>query len=452
MVGPRYTEPEIELAERFIQNDETIGEEIDLKEWWAQFDDPVLNEMIEEAITQNFDLRIAAERISEVRSRYNFSSANIWPQIDVGTSATRERISQALFDSPVLGPPVQNFFLFGFDASWELDFFGRLRNLKNAAYFDLEASYENFRNVYIILLSEVARNYAIFRSLQKRVDTTLQQIRIAEELFDLSKVRYQAGLRSRLEPLEVAAELEALTASLPPIEAQKNETLYSIAVLLGRQPEEIPEEWLPFRPIPQAMGKIPVGLPSDLLRRRPDIRQAERELAAATSRIGAAIAELFPTFSLTGAFGYQSDRTSNWFTKKGEAWSIGPSVFWPLIDFGRIRAQIDFTKAYQREALLKYEKTILEALEEVEDALVAYSKEEVRLDYLKRQVEHLKDKRDLTDAKYRAGLDSYTYLLDVEAQVLFAEQTLISSEEALSQNLMAVYKSLGGDWTCADTP
>ncbi len=452
MVGPRYEQPVTEFAPEFNENVGAEGPAIDLRDWWTQFNDPILNQMIDEAIVSNYDLRIVGERIAEVRARYQFDSANLWPEIDIDASAVRERLSQELFDAPFAGPPVQNLFLFGFDASWELDLFGRLRSLKNASYFDLEASYEDFRNVYISLLAEVARNYASFRSLQKRIGTTLDQIRVGEERLLMAEVRYQAGLRSDIEPLQTQAELDTQRASLPPLEAQTSETLYRIAVLLGRAPENIPEEWFAFQPIPQASGKIPVGLPSDLLRRRPDIRQAERLLAAATSRIGAAVAELFPTFSLNGSFGYQSDQAGSWFTHQGEAWSIGPNVFWPFVDFGRIRSKIDLTKAVQKEALLTYEKTVLEALQDVENALTAYSNEERRLNQLKAQIDHLRTSRDLTAVKYQAGLDSYTDLLDAEQQVLFAEQTLISSEQSLSEYLMAVYKSLGGEWTCCATP
>ncbi len=365
MLGPRYEQPQLDLSADFSETVDPIGEEVDLRSWWTQFNDPILDSMIDEAIVNNYDLRIAGERIAEVRARYQFDSANIWPEVDVAASATREKVSEALFDSTFLGPSLQNLFLFGFDASWEIDFFGRLRSLKNAAYFDLEASYENFRNVYITLLAEVARNYTSFRALQKRIETTSAQIRVGRDQLLMATVRYQAGLNSDIEPLQQEAELEALEATLPPLEAERNETLYRIATLLGRQPEKIPEEWSPFRPILQASGKIPIGLPSDLLRRRPDIRQAERELAAATSRVGAALAELFPTFSLTGSFGYQSDRTSTWLTQAGETWTIGPGISWPLIDFGRIRSKIDLSKSNQREALLQYEKTVLEALKEV---------------------------------------------------------------------------------------
>jgi NodT family efflux transporter outer membrane factor (OMF) lipoprotein len=452
MVGPKYKEPMPELSAEFTEQSDVKGPPIELKDWWTQFNDPTLNAMIEEAIVNNYDLRISLERIAEVRARYQFDTANLYPEIDLNASISRQRVSQALFDAPFFGPPVQNLFLFGFDASWELDFFGRLRSLQNASFFDLQASYESFRGVYITLIAELAKNYATFRALQQQIETTREQIRVSKEQLTMTEVRYQAGLQSDIEPLQAVAELEALQATLPPLEANLSETLYLIAVLLGRQPENIPAEWLFSQPIPVARGKIPVGLPSDLLRRRPDIREAERKLAAATSRVGATVAELFPTFSLTGSFGYQSEQWGSWFTKPAETWSIGPNLFWPFIDFGRIRSKVDLSKAAEREALLFYEKTVLEALQDVEDSLTAYSHEEKRLRELSLQIVNLKKSRDLTEAKYRAGLDSYSSLLNAEQQVLYAQQTLISSEQSLSEDLMAVYKSLGGDWSCCTTP
>ena len=452
IVGPRYETPVTEFAPQFTENEETVGPEVDLRTWWMQFNDPILDSMIAEAIEDNLDLQIAGERIAQVRARYQLSSANLWPEIDVVGSVSRYRNTQSLCPPESICPPVQNFFQLGFDASWELDFFGRLRSLQSAALFELQASQENFRNVYITLLAEVSRNYSFFRSLQQRIELTIDQIQINIDRLQMAEVRYRAGLRSDIEPLQVQAELEALQATLPPLEAQKNATLYNIAVLLGRQPEEIPEEWCAPQPIPQAKGKIPLGLPSDLLRRRPDIREAERLLAAATSQVSATIALLFPSFSLTGTFGYEANTTNNWFTFKSETWSVGPGVFWPFIDFGRIRDQIDYTKAVQREALLNYEKIVLEALQDVESALVAYSEEQIRLDRLGAQIDSLRESRDLTAALFKAGLRSLTELLDAEQQVLLATQTFISSEQALSEALIAVYKSLGGDWPCYATP
>jgi NodT family efflux transporter outer membrane factor (OMF) lipoprotein len=466
MVGPNYQVPETELASQYSETEETAGSEVDLKEWWMQFDDPVLNEMIEEAIGNNYDLKIAAERIAQVRAQYQLASDNLWPEINLNGTTIRQRISQNIFNNAfnrtssnftnvptaLRGPPVQDLFIIGFDASWELDLFGRLRRLKESAYDELEASWENFRNVYISLLAEVATNYANYRSFQQRIENIEEQIDVEQEELSLSSARYRAGLRAEIEPLQRMSQVDGLRALLPPLETEVKQSLYSIAVLLGRQPEQIPENWAQPQPIPQARGKIPLGLPSDLLRRRPDIRLAERKLASATALIGAAIAELFPTFSLTGSFGFESIHSNNWFTKGSQFWSLGPDVSWPVIDFGRIRDKIDYQNAVQREALYFYEQTILKALEEVEDALAAYTQEERRLEALASQTLDLKQSRDLTLSLYQAGLVSLSDLLAAEREILTAEQTLISSTQTLSVDLMAVYKSLGGEWECSTTP
>jgi NodT family efflux transporter outer membrane factor (OMF) lipoprotein len=452
LVGPRYQTPETALEPEFLEEADSAGAEVDLKTWWTQFGDPVLDRIIDEAIVNNYDLRIAGERIAEARARYQFDWANLWPEIDLDGSAVRERVSQTLFDSSFLGPPVQNLFTIGFDASWELDFFGRLRRIKEASLDEYQATQENFRDVYVTLLAEVCRNYAALRALQQRIDLAEEQIRTAADALSLSAARFDAGLQSEIGPLESAAELEAIEASLFPLQAEMSRTLYSLAVLVGRQPEQIPGEWREASPIPKAAGRIPVGLPSDLLRRRPDIRRAERKLAAATALVGAAIAQLFPTFSLTGGFGFQSDEANTWFEGQSRTWNVGPSVAWPVIDFGRIRSKINLQNALQREALLEYEQTVLKALEEVEDALSAYAKEDLRMKRLFSQVENLRSVCDRTESLFRAGLSSFTDVLDAEREWLAARQILVSSEQALSVDLMAVYKSLGGEWECSSTP
>ncbi len=460
MVGPDYHRPETEFASQYSETEDSIGTVVDLKEWWTQFEDPILNEMIDEAIVNNYDLRIAGERIAAVRAQYQLAADNLWPQVDLNGSIIRQRISQNIFNnafnatsfhftnlpSSPASPAVQNLYIVGLDASWELDLFGQLRRLKESAYDEWEASWENFRNVYIALLAEVAVNYANYRSLQQLIDNISDQIAVNVDELELSQVRYSAGLRAQIEPLQNEAVLDSLKASLPPLEAEMRQSLYAIAVLLGRQPENIPERWSETQPIPQAKGKIPVGLPSDLLRRRPDIREAERNLASATALVGAAIAQLYPSFSLTGSFGFESVNSNNWFTKKSSFWTIGPSVYWPVLDFGRIRDKIDYQKASQREALYIYEQTILNALQEVEDALVIYAKEEARLNQLAAQVSQLQQSRNLTSALYQAGLASFSDLLSADQQVLQAKQTWIGSQQSLSTDLMAVYKSLGGEW------
>lgn len=445
MVGPRYQEPQTEFAPTYTETEETNGPLVELNTWWRQFNDPTLDAMIGEAIDNNNNLQIAAARVEQVRAQYNIAWANQLPEIDLNGAVTRYKISQNICGGS-LCPPVNNLFQLSFDSSWEIDLWGRLRNLTSAAYSEFQASQENLRDVYITLLADLTRAYADFRTLQQQIALTWQQITVDQDRLHLASVRYNAGLRSEIEPLQVKGELDALQASLPPLEAQMQASLYAVAVLAGRQPENIPLSWIEPMPIPEAKGKIPVGIPSDLLRRRPDIRQAERELAAATARIGASIALLFPTFFLNTSFGALSSESGNFFNNKSKIWKVGPSASWPAIDWGKTRAQVDFSKAIEREAYFHYEQTILQALEEVEDAIVAYTKEEARLTSLQQQVDDLKQSRDLVKARYEAGLDSLSSLLDAEQQVLLIEQNVIASEQALSEDLIAIYKTLGGDW------
>ncbi len=473
MVGPNYETPVTSFAEKFNEPTLPEGTEVDLRSWWTQFNDPILNEMINEAICANYDLRIAAEHIEKVRATYQLSAAKLWPEIDLVGSTTRNRISQSLIAMPnsgvlgeaaklfptlanilnsLTGKPIQDLFILGFDAFWELDFFGRLRREKEAAKDHWEASVEDYRNIYISLLADVSRYYSIFRTLQEKIRITKEQIQTYTELWELSTVLYNAGLRSDLEPLTVAAELENIRSRLPPLENTQQQVLYSLAVLLGRQPEDISENWLEIRPIPQAVGRIPVGVPSDLLRRRPDIRYAERLLAAETALVGARIAELFPSFALNGNYGYESIKSNNWFKPPSRAWSVGPNVFWPAIDFGRTRDIIDEQSATQREALYYYEQTILLALQDVENSLVSYVQDSVRLEEIERGVADIKEVRDLFYVLYKAGLSSVREFFQAEASYLLAQQDLADAQGALSTDLVAIYKSLGGDWECSAMP
>lgn len=451
-VGPRYRQPEVEFSPQYDNQIEDGQMTVDLNQWWKQFNDPILDEMIGEAIGGNLSLKIAFQRIEEVRARYRFEAANLWPEIDLNGSVTRSRVSQSLFETPFSGPPNQNLFQIGFDASWEIDIFGRLRSLKEAAYHEMEASKEEMRDVYITLIAEIARNYTLLRSLQAQIQTLSDEIKALEGLTYLADIRFQAGLASEQQPLDVQAQTETLKAEISPLEVAVQQTIYRLAVLVGKQPEQAALKWLKTGPILQARGKIPLGLPSDLLRRRPDIRRAERKIAAASARVRAAIAQYFPTFSLTGSFGFESDSAGDWISKKSSDWSIGPSVFWPIIDFGRIRANVSFQKATDKEAILNYEETILTALEDVESRLIAYMKESIRFSNLERKVETLKKQLILNLDLYQAGLASLSLYLESQAKLLAAIREKVGSEQAVSTNLIAVYKSLGGDWECSPTP
>ncbi|MCP5505067.1 MAG: efflux transporter outer membrane subunit [Chlamydiales bacterium] len=446
-VGPNYQTPEVALPSSYHEPHDK--EEIDLselKEWWTTFNDPLLNVLIHEAISQNLDLKIAVEKIHQVRAEYQIEAAELYPKIDLTAEQRRTRISQNLFDSSFLGPPLQTLYKVGFDASWEIDIFGKRRRAKEGAYYSYEAEVNSARDVYITLLSEIAATYIQIRGLQQKIALSKRDIYIQKELLELAEVRFVAGLDSELSPQEVAVNLEESQALLPTLETSYRESLHRLAVLLGKTPESLHVDFEEQGTIPVSDTPIPIGLPSDLLRRRPDIRKAERILAAATANVGEAIADLFPRFSLIGSFGFESNQTNNWFKAKSRSWSLGPNIDWPIIYFGRIRANIRAQNAKQEQALLNYEQTILTSLEDVENRLVAYYKEEERVHRYEKQVEAARRSYVLTRDQYLSGLVDFSSLLDADSTLVFAENNLVESQQSLSTNRVALYKSLGGDW------
>lgn len=446
-VGPNYQTPEVALPEsfgEFHQKDEV--DELALKRWWTTFNDPLLDVLVHEALSQNYDLKIAVEKVNEVRALYQIEAADFYPKVDMTAEERRTRISQTLFDSRLLGPPYQNLYKVGFDASWEIDIFGKLRREKETAYYEYEAEINSARDVYITLLSELASTYIEIRSYQQRIALSKRDIYIQKELLALAESRFEAGLDSEIEPEQIRFSLEASEAILPELQTNYRHAIHRLAVLLGKPPQNLHDDFDELKPIPISTAAIPVGLPSDLLRRRPDIRQAERNLAASTANIGSAIADLFPRFSLLGNFGFESNRTNNWFKAKSRTWSFGPSMEWPILYFGRIRANIRVQNAKQQQALYQYEQTILTSLEDVENALVSYYKEDERVDRFEKQVDSANRTYQLTRDRYLSGLIDFSDLLDADRARIEAENNLVDSTQALSKNLVSLYKSLGGEW------
>lgn len=473
MVGPNYHKPEIAMPLEFVEStgDEEEGKE-NLCTWWKQFDDPFLNQLIEEAYTANFDFRIAIEQIVESRAKYKIQRSFLWPEIDLNATATRNRFSQTAFGfaadqaasgdatlaptttgSAVFGPPVQNFFQIGFDAIWELDFFGKFRRAKNAAQHDFEAMIDAAQNVLITALSEVARDYVVICALQQKIEIIKEKIWADRQMLEMTEALFDSGLNSQIQVENLIAVLESDEAALPILEASLKQTIYALAVLVGKQPEALVADFEEIRPIPFGGDKIPLGLPSDLLRRRPDVRQAERTLAAATERIGVAVANLFPHISLTGtSFGYESMKSNSWFKPPSRYWSIGPSINWDLIDFGRTRGYIDASKSIQRQALIAYEKTVVSSLRDVEGALAAYFEEGKRTSNLQEQCNADKSAFELTEDLFEAGLSDDLQVLQTFRTLLDAQSNLVDSQSAFTTDLIAVYKALGGDWECSLLP
>ena len=422
--------------------------------WWKSFNDPELNSLIERAVTSNLDLKIAAARVREARAQYRVTAADLWPS--VGTSASYERQLQSM-NQPLLGsiplpanvPFENNVYQAGFDASWEIDVFGGKRRATEAAKAEVAASEFGRRDTLVTLLGEVSRNYVDARATQRRLTIARENIKAQEDDLVITQDRFKHGLTSDLD-VRQAATLEASTrADIPTLEISLHVSIHRLGILLGQPPGALLEELSTVAPIPAAPPEVPVGLPSELLLRRPDVQQAERQLAAATAQIGVATADLFPKFSLTGAAGWESVSASDWFAGASKMWSLGPTVQWNIFDAGRIRANIKVQNARQEQALANYEKTVLGSFEDVENALVSYAKEQVRRRSLEEAVEQSQESLRLANQLYANGLTNFINVLDAERSLYQAQDQLVQSERNVILNLIMLYKALGGGWNMA---
>jgi NodT family efflux transporter outer membrane factor (OMF) lipoprotein len=449
--------PEVKVASEWAEAKQSgvDARPAELARWWTSFNDPLLNSLVERAVGSNLDLRQAEARIREARALRAVTASGEWPTLDVATSYTRNRSSENAFAITPQGGGTsrssggkldQDFYKAGFDASWEIDVFGGVRRSVEAADATIEATVENRRAALVTLLGDVAKNYIDLRGFQHRIEVAQANLKAQQETLDLTKVRFQAGLASDLEVAQAEGQLNTTAAQIPTLESLLKQAAHRLDVLLGAQPGALADELSPTAPIPALPPEVLVGLPSELLRRRPDIRSAERQLAAATAQVGAATADLFPKFSLTGAAGLQSISASDWFTGRSRFWSIGPTLSWPIFDAGRIRANIEIRNAQQEQALTQYEKTILTAFEDVENSLVNYSREQARYRSLSQAVAANRRAAELSNELYTRGLVDFLNVLENQRALYASENDLAQSEAAMAANLVSLYKALGGGW------
>lgn len=448
-VGPDYRSPDVSMPESWSEQstDKAVIAPVSIAQWWKAFNDPALDSLIAQAVESNHDLRIAEARIREARALHRVAAADLWPNVNTSGSYSRSRRSIGNTSIPQAAPVERNLFQTGFDASWEVDVFGGSRRATEAAKADIDAAVENRRDTQITLLAEVARNYIEVRGLQRRLDIFLASVQMQEDAVAIIQAKYKAGLISELDAVQAESLLASTKAQIPALENSIKQTIHRIGVLVGKNPGDMTFSLLQKKPIPISTAEIPPGLPSDLLRRRPDVRYAERSLAAATARIGVAKADLFPRFSLTGNFGLQAEELSV-FTMTGISryWSFGPTIRWPIFAAGRIRANIRAQGERQTQSLLTYEKTVLLALEDVENALVACETEQVRRRNLSEAVAASQRSVELASELYTKGMTGFLNVLDARRSLLQTEDELALSERAVSQNLVFLYKALGGGW------
>ncbi len=457
-VGPDYRRPDDVVAPAWLeaQRAEFDTQPAALVNWWTEFHDAKLDGLVERAVKSNFDLAIAEARIRESRAALGVTESGEWPTLDTSGSYTRSRTSANSFstgNSALGGSSFSNsnllehdLFKTGFDAGWEVDVFGGTRRSIEAARADVEAATEDRRDVLVTLLGDVAKNYIDLRGRQRQLAVTQANLQAQEEILRLTRIRFDAGLASDLEIAQAEGQAQTTAAQIPTLESAIKQIAYRLDLLLGAQPGATWNDLGAQAPIPALPPQARVGLPAELLRRRPDIRRAERQLAAATAQIGAATADLYPKFSLTGTFGLQSISASDWFTGRSRFWSIGPTIRWPVFDAGRIRANIEIRNAQQEQALKLYEKSVLGALGDVESTLVNYSKEQTRYRSLLAAVDANRRALAMSNDLYTQGLVAFLNVLDAERALYSSENDLAQSEANMASNLVALYKALGGGW------
>jgi multidrug efflux system outer membrane protein len=460
-VGPDYHAPTAAATSPAHWGEKLAGGEeaasAGLADWWSAFHDPELDSLIGRAVRSNLDLRIAQARVREARARYGIAASTLAPSADLSGSDARQ---QASHHQPVLGsvptPPTTSFenqvYEAGVDASWEIDVFGGRRREVEAARAEIGASEDGARATTMVLLGDVARNYVTVRGYQRRLAIAAENIRAQQEGLAITQDRFAHGLATDLDVEEASGLLAETLAEVPALEARLQASIHRLGVLLGQPPGALLAELSAPAPIPAAPDVVPVGLPSDLLLRRPDVGQAERRLAAATANIGVAKSDLFPKFYLTGAAGYQSVRATDWFSSGSSFWSIGPSVQWKIFDAGRVRANIRVQDARQEEALAAYERTVLAAFEEVENGLASYAKEQIRCRSLQQAEAAGRKSLALANRLYAGGLTDFLRVLEAERSFYQAEDEAAQSDEAISADLVSLYESLGGGWRLPDGP
>ena len=447
-VGPNYQKPKTTFPDSWqkdvLQSDPAlVPEPVKIKQWWKIFNDPILNQLISEARKSNYDIRIAMARVEESWAQIGVVSGQRMPQVNAGGAYSRDRLSE---NNITPGGDVFSQYSSQIGASWEVDLFGRIKRSIKSAKANFEATQELKTDVLISVYAQVARAYITLRTAQARLATSLHNIKSQREIVDLTQTRFKYGLASDLDVAQSEQVLAISAATLPLLKTQINTSIHTLSVLLGKSPGELKKLLLPQQSIPALPEKISVGLPMDLVRRRPDIRAVERLLAAQTERIGIATSYLYPRFSITGLFGFLSSDAADAFKWSSRAFSFGGAFNWNIFSGGSVRSQIKVEDARTKQALLNYEKTILKALKEVEDTLVSYANGEKRLIALQHSVRVARRTLDLSLTLYKEGLKDFQSTLDAERVLFDAENSFAEAEGITAINLVNLYRALGGGW------
>jgi multidrug efflux system outer membrane protein len=418
--------------------------------WWKTLGDPILEGLLKEALTSAPSIAAAQARVREARALAGVAGAGRFPTADAGGAYARNLGSENVptgVPPGGLGPGIHsNLWQAGFDASWEIDIFGGVRRTVEAAEANYEAVTEDRADVVLTLLAEVARNYVELRGAQRRIEVARKDLAIERDLQALTQSLLAAGLAPKQDLLRAQAQVSDIQAAIPEFETDERAAAYRIAALIARPFTEIAAELSMPRPIPQAVSEVPVGLPSELLERRPDVRAAERRIAAANARIGIAQADLYPHFSLTAVTGLESLYFSSFSSASSGYYQIGPGISWRIFDAGRIRFQIRAESARTDAAAAAYQRSVLNAFRDVETALISYANTKIRRNNLAAESSADAQATEIARLLYEKGVENFLPVLDAERSLYAADDQLAQSERDSALALIALYKSLGGGW------
>ena len=458
MVGPDYVKPTAPEPEKWLEaeNPGLKSSEADLTQWWSVFNDPVLTRLVETAYRQNLPLQVAGVRILEARAQLGIAFGFQYPQQQqAGASGTVNQLSK---HAPNLAGVDRYFFDYqtSLDAVWELDFWGKFRRAVQTGVASLEATIADYDDLLVTLTAEVASTYVTVRTAEVRLKVTRDNIKLQQQSLKIAEVRFKAGAVTELDVTQATSLLRSTEATLPPLETSLRQAKNALAILLGKLPGEIDAMLNGQGSIPKVPVEVAVGIPTELLRRRPDIRSAERQLAAQSAQIGVARAELFPAFSLFGSVGFQtSDKTGShsnnadigdWFKSKSFTYSAGPTVQWNILNYGQITNKVRVEDALFQELAINYKNTVLTAVQEVEDGIVSFFQTQKAVGFLTDAVKASKRSAELSMIQYREGLVDYQRVIDTQRALVEQQDNLVATTGDVDLSLVSMYKALGGGW------
>ncbi len=450
-VGPNYVQPATPVAPRFAGGAEAAYSSADAQaRFWTQFADPTLDRLIDQALAANQDLRIALGRLIEARAQRREAQFDLAPTVTASAGYTRQRFPAV--DSPTGEAVTQRFYDAGFDALWELDFFGGVRRNIEAQSAQVQSAEAGLRDAQVSVTAEVARTYFELRGEQARFAVAWRNVENQRATLQLTQARLDAGRSTELDTARAQAQLSATLSSLGPLEAAIGRSIHRLSVLTGQQPGALRELLSPTRELPELPQLTAIGDPAGLLRRRPDIRVAERQLAASTALVGVAIADLFPKVTFTGSFSYAAAEPGQLGSSASRGYTLAPGITWAAFDLGRVQAQVAASRARSDVALAAYEQTVLRALEETENALLTHARTRDSLGDAAAAATASQTAARIARTRYEGGMVDFLDVLDAERTQLADEDRLAQSRTDAATSLVALYKALGGGWQGAPLP